>query len=163
MPSIFEELKEIDMTELITRMVSLEFNRFLEYYRNAEDLNIDFSKKDHVRDSDTYKSSGNEVFINLGIMDGFDNGRMLKYLSETTGLPSEAFGRINLKSVYSFIGVQESYLNDVLGSFKNEVYKGRKVRVDSSGGARERKSSPQRGRKEFEKRGSKRKYYGPSR
>ena len=97
-------------------------------------------------------------------MYSFDNGRMLKYLSETTGLPSEAFGRINLKSVYSFIGVQESYINDVLGSFRNEVYKGRKVRVDNyGGGSRERKFSPPRGRKEFEKRGNKRKYYGPPR
>jgi len=164
MPSIFEELKEIDMTEMITRMVSLEFNRFLEYYRNAEDLNIDFSKKDHVRDSEINRGGGNEVFINLGIMDGFDNGRMLKYLSETTGLPSEAFGRINLKSVYSFIGVQESYINDVLNSFRNEVYKGRKVRVDNSGGGtRERKPSFPRGKKEFEKRGAKRKFYGPQR
>ena len=157
LPSIFEELKEIDKIELITRMVSLEFNRFLDYYRNAEDLNIDFSKKDHVRDNDTYKSGGNDIFINLGTMDGFDNGRMLKYLIETTGLPSEAFGRINLKGVYSFIGVQESYVNDVLGSFKNEVFKGRKIRVDrSGGGARDRKSSPPKGRREFEKRGKKR-------
>jgi len=160
LPSIFEELKEIDKTELTTRMVSLEFNRFLEYYRNAEDLNIDFSKKDHVRDKDSYKSGGNDIFINLGIMDGFDNGRMLKYLIEITGLPAEAFGRINLKGVYSFIGVQELYVNDVLGSFRNEVYKGRKVRVDKSGGARERKSSPPRGRREFEKRGKKRSNQG---
>ncbi|MHB1347858.1 MAG: DEAD/DEAH box helicase [Candidatus Humimicrobiaceae bacterium] len=156
LPSIFEELKQIDKVELITRMVSLEFNRFLDYYRNAEDLNIDFSKKDHVRDSESYKSGGNDIFINLGTMDGFDNGRMLKYLIETTGLPSEAFGRINLKGVYSFIGVQESYINDVLGSFRNEVFKGRKVRVDRSGGTRDRQSSPQKGRRDFDKRGKKR-------
>jgi ATP-dependent RNA helicase DeaD len=163
LPSTFEELKEIDKTELVTRMVSLEFNRFLEYYRNAEDLNIDFSKKDHVRDKDSYKGGGNDIFINLGIMDGFDNGKMLKYLTETTGLPSDVFGRINLKGVYSFIGVQESSVSDVLGSFRNEVYKGRKVRVDSSGGARERKSSPQKGgsgRRVFEKRGKKRSNQG---
>jgi ATP-dependent RNA helicase DeaD len=160
MPSIAEELKEIDMMELITRMVSLEFNRFLDYYRNSEDLNIDFSKKDHVRDRDSIKGGGNDMFINLGNMDGFDNGRMLKYLIEKTGLTSEAFGRINIKGVYSFIGVEESYINDVLSSFRNEVYKGRKVRVDISGGSRERKSSPPRGRREFEKRGKKRNNQG---
>ena len=141
-------------------MVTHENNRLLDYNRKAEDLNIDFSKKDHVRDKDSYKRSGNDIFINLGTMDGFDNGRMLKYLIDTTSLPSEAFGRINLKGVYSFIGVQELYVNDVLGSFKNEVYKGRKVRVDRSGGTRGRKSSSPRGRREFEKRGKKRNNQG---
>jgi len=38
LPAITEELKDIDKTELVQRMVSLEFNRFLEYYRNAKTL-----------------------------------------------------------------------------------------------------------------------------
>lgn len=159
LPAIFEELKDIDKTELIKRMVSLEFNRFLEYYRNAEDLNIDFSKKDHVRGKDSY-STGSSMFINLGNMDGFDNGRMLKYLIETTNLPADTFKRINIKGVYSFIDVKETQIQDVLNSFKNEVYKGRKIRVDNSEGGRNKKSSSTIGKKEFEKKGRKKKYYG---
>lgn len=158
LPAIFEELKDIDKTELIKRMVSLEFNRFLEYYRNAEDLNIDFSKKDHVRGKDSY-STGSSMFINLGNMDGFDNGRMLKYLIETTNLPADTFKRINIKGVYSFIDVKETQIQDVLNSFKNEVYKGRKIRVDNSEGGRNKKSSSTIGKKEFEKKGRKKKYY----
>lgn len=158
LPAIFEELKDIDKTELIKRMVSLEFNRFLEYYRNAEDLNIDFSKKDHVRGKDSY-NTGSSMFINLGNMDGFDNGRMLKYLIETTNLPADTFKRINIKGVYSFIDVKETQIQDVLNSFKNEVYKGRKVRVDNSEGGRNKKSSSTIGKKEFEKKGRKKKYY----
>lgn len=158
LPAIFEELKDIDKTELIKRMVSLEFNRFLEYYRNAEDLNIDFSKKDHVRGKDSY-STGSSMFINLGNMDGFDNGRMLKYLIETTNLPADTFKRINIKGVYSFIDVKETQIQDVLNSFKNEVYKGRKIRVDNSEGGRNKKSSSTIGKKVFEKKGRKKKYY----
>ncbi|MHB8277195.1 MAG: DEAD/DEAH box helicase [Candidatus Humimicrobiaceae bacterium] len=158
LPAIFEELKDIDKTDLIKRMVSLEFNRFLEYYRNAEDLNIDFSKKDHVRSKDSY-STGSSMFINLGNIDGFDNGRMLKYLIETTNLPADTFKRINIKGVYSFIDVKETQIQDVLNSFKNEVYKGRKIRVDNSEGGRNKKSSSTIGKKEFEKKGRKKKYY----
>jgi ATP-dependent RNA helicase DeaD len=159
LPAIFEELKDIDKTDLIKRMVSLEFNRFLEYYRNAEDLNIDFSKKDHVRGKDSY-NTGSSMFINLGNIDGFDNGRMLKYLIETTNLPADTFKRINIKGVYSFIDVKETQIQDVLNSFKNEVYKGRKIRVDNSEGGRNKKSSSTIGKKEFEKKGRKKKYYG---
>ena len=56
LPAIYEELKGLDKEELIKRMVSIEFNRFLEYYRTSYDLNIDYSKKDHVRSEDTYRS-----------------------------------------------------------------------------------------------------------
>lgn len=133
LPAIFEELKELDKDELIIRMVSLEFNRFLEYYRNAGDLNIDFSKKDHGRGGEGRKA-GPSMFINLGTMDGLDNEKMITYLTETTGLPADAFGRMNIKSVYSFIDIKESDLKKAAESFKNEFYKDRKVRVDISDG-----------------------------
>jgi ATP-dependent RNA helicase DeaD len=139
LPSIYEELQELDKEEIIKRVVSIEFNRFLEYYRNAHDINIDFSQKDHVHTRDVYKT-GSSMFINLGSMDGFDPGRMMKYLSEMTGQPGSIFGKIDIKGVYSFIDIEGSKIDEVLGSFKNEVYKGRKIRVDVSGGTRKRQS-----------------------
>jgi len=139
LPAIYEELQELDKEEVIKRVVSIEFNRFLEYYRNAHDINIDFAQKDHVRSRDLYKT-GSSMFINLGSMDGFDPGRMLKYLTEMTGQPGSIFGKIDIKGVYSFIDVEAGKIDDVLGSFKNEVYKGRKIRVDVSGGTRKRHS-----------------------
>ena len=57
LPAIQDELKDIDKDELIKRIVSLEFNRFIEYYREEEDLNIDFLKKDHIRE----RSSGKKA------------------------------------------------------------------------------------------------------
>ena len=154
LPAIFEELKDIDRTDLITRMVSIEFNRFLEYYRNAEDLNIDFSKKDHARGRDSYKT-GSSIFINLGTMDGFDNGRMIRYLTEVSNMPAETFGNIRLKGVYSFIDVKEDSIQNIIDSFKNEVYKGRKVRVDNSERDRSRKPSSGRERRKFGMKGKK--------
>jgi ATP-dependent RNA helicase DeaD len=139
LPSIYEELQDLNKEQIIKRVVSIEFNRFLEYYRNAHDINIDFSQKDHVRSRDVYKT-GSSMFINLGSMDGFDPGRMLKYLSEMSGQPGSIFGKIDIKGVYSFIDIDESKIDEVLSSFKNEVYKGRKIRVDVSGGTRKRQA-----------------------
>jgi ATP-dependent RNA helicase DeaD len=133
LPAIQDELKDIDKDELIKRIVSLEFNRFIDYYREEEDLNIDFLKKDHVRERSS-GTRGNSMFINIGTMDGFTTGKMLNYLIEMTGLPAGVFERINVKGAYSFIDMKESYLQEVLEAFENEVYKGRKIRVDGSGG-----------------------------
>lgn len=134
LPAIIEELNDLDKEELIKRVVSIEFNRFLDYYRNANDLNIDFSKKDHVRGSEERYRGGSRMFINLGSMDGFDAGKMLGYLIDITNLPKTVFGRIDIKGVYSFIDVEEDKMQEVLNAFKNEIYKGRRVRVDVSTG-----------------------------
>ena len=74
------------------------------------------------------------MFINIGTMDGFTTGKMLNYLIEMTGLSAGVFERINVKGAYSFIDMKESYMQEVLEAFENEVYKGRKIRVDGSGG-----------------------------
>jgi ATP-dependent RNA helicase DeaD len=150
LPAITSELKDIDKTELITRMVSLEFNRFLDYYRNAKDLNIDFSRKDHARGRDNNKDT-KSIFINLGTIDGFNNARMLKYFKEITELPPDAFKRINIKGVYSFIDVKLKYLAGFIEAFDNEVFKGRKVRVDSSERSRNKKTFSTGNRKNFKK------------
>lgn len=159
LPAIYDELKDIDKDELIKRIVSLEFNRFIEYYREEEDLNIDFLKKDHIRAKGTNKK-GSSMFINLGTMDGFNTGRMQNYLMEMTGLSAEAFERINVKVAYSFIDIKDPFLPDVLDSFENEVYKGRKIRVDGSGGGgtkTRRPNSSSGGKKRFFKKTARRK------
>ena len=98
------------------------------------------------------------MFINLGSMDGFEPGRMIKYLCEVTDMPGSIFGRIDIKGVYSFIDIDEQNINQVLAAFKNEVFRGRKVRVDISGqvqgrsGRKESYGKPDRPSKDGKKR-----------
>ncbi|MCD4669012.1 MAG: DEAD/DEAH box helicase [Actinomycetia bacterium] len=165
LPAIYDEVKNIDKDELIKRIFSLEFNRFIEYYREEEDLNIDFSKKDHIRPRGSDKKS-NSMFINLGTMDGFDKGSMGNYLMEITGLSSKTFKRINVKKTYSFIDIMDPHMPDVIDSFENEIYKGRKIRVDSSGGSKKsrprRPNSSSRGKKRFYQKSSRKKFKKPA-
>ena len=152
LPAMNNELKDIDKDELIKRIVSLEFNRFIEYYREEENLNIDFKKKDHTGTKGSGKKE-NSMFINLGSMDGFNTDSMQNYLVEMTGLPAKVFERINVKKAYSFIDIKGPHMPDVLDSFENEIYKGRRIRVDDSGGRKksqpQRSNSPSRGKKGF--------------
>ena len=72
---------------------------------------------------------------------------------------------INVKGAYSFIDIKESFMTDVLDSFEDESYKGRKIRVDGSGGGGKkgggtkthRPYSPSGGKKRFFKKTSWRK------
>ncbi|MCK9164033.1 MAG: DEAD/DEAH box helicase [Bacteroidales bacterium] len=50
LPDIMTKLEGMDKEELIRKFVSLEFNRFLEYYRGAPDLNVDESRGSRDRD-----------------------------------------------------------------------------------------------------------------
>ncbi len=144
LPAIFDELKDLSKEDLVKRMVSVEFNRFLEYYRNADDLNVDASRRS---EGDSGFTSKQKLFINLGSVDGFDKTTMLNYLIEITGLSKTDFGHMNIKGVYSFIDMTEEKLGEALEKFKGEVYKGRKVRTDISASSGGRSSGSRSGSK----------------
>ncbi|MEO6132277.1 MAG: DEAD/DEAH box helicase [Saprospiraceae bacterium] len=46
LPVIFNKLAWLDREELIKRFVSIEFNRFLAYYKNAQDINVDHKSRE---------------------------------------------------------------------------------------------------------------------
>lgn len=161
LPAIYNELKDIEKDELIKRIVSLEFSRFIDYYREEENLNIDFKKKDHMRAKGP-DNKINSMFINLGSMDGFNTNSMLDYLMKMTGLPAKTFERINVKKAFSFIDIIDPSMANVLDSFENEVHKGRRVRVDVSDGRKKSRSnksnSSSRNKKGSHKKNSRRRF-----
>lgn len=131
---VFEELQELNKDELIKRIVSLEFNRFLDYYRNAQDLNVDIAHPGR-QSGDRYPSKGPRMFISLGSVDGLDKGGMLGYVLDVTGLNKSAVGRIEIKPVYAFIEFEnDEQIETALNAFRGEVFKGRNVRVDRADG-----------------------------
>jgi len=137
LPVVFEELQDLSREELIKRITSLEFNRFLDYYRNAPDLNVDLAHQGRQNRNDNYRS-GTRMFINLGTMDGFDKGGMFKYIVEKTGIPRNDIGKIDMKGVYSWFEVAGQSAQQVLEEFRGEIFNERKVRVDLAGGEKKK-------------------------
>ena len=145
--SRFLDAVELDLAgltreDLIKRIVSLEFNRFIKQYKGARDLNVDLARKDHnPRERKEKTEFGRapagpmrSMFINLGSADGFDKGKMLGYLCGITGLTGQHFGRILMKDMFSFIDIDANYFDEAMGHFKAANYKGRKIRVDEGDG-----------------------------
>src|SRR5690606_18259152 len=105
LPQVFEEFNDLSKEDLIKRFASLEFNRFLDYYRNAPDLNADATRG--AGGSESYRS-GTRIFINVGKMDGVDVSRLIGLIDDYAGSSKKDIGRIDLKGAYSFFEVDPS-------------------------------------------------------
>lgn len=136
LPQVFEELKDLSKEDLIKRFASIEFNRFLDYYRNAPDLNAEAGRGQVG--SERY-ASGSRIFINVGKMDGVDVSRLIEIIDDYAGITKKDIGRIDLKGAYSFFEVDPSRVNEVLKGLNGITYKGRQVRVEET---ESRESSP---------------------
>jgi ATP-dependent RNA helicase DeaD len=142
-PRIMEEFKDVSKEDFIKRFASIEFNRFLDYYKNAPDLNVplDEGRRFERNDERPYDRSSNHggrseytrLFINLGSVDEFNRGDLLGFICNQTKISGRTVGKIDVKGVYSFFEVQHNDVEKVMAGFKDADFKGRPVRIEISG------------------------------
>lgn len=126
LPDIYKKLEWLDREELIKKFVSLEFNRFLDYYKNAPDLNKpDDSKRS--RGQRTATSGFARFFINLGKMDDLKPTTLIGLINDVTGVRDINIGEIEILKSFSFFELDENYSGDLLKAFKNKEFKKRKI------------------------------------
>lgn len=130
MPKIYEELKDVSKEEIIKRFVSTEFNRFLEYYKNAPDLNVDGSSS---RERSGGPAGNTKLFVNLGEMDGLNKDTLKEYISEVSGVALSDITWADVKGSFSFVEVKPEAVEVIMGTFKNQRYNNRSVRFESRG------------------------------
>ncbi|MFL5762967.1 MAG: DEAD/DEAH box helicase [Bacteroidia bacterium] len=128
MPKIYAELSDLSKEDIIKRFASMEFNRFLEYYKNAPDLNAHGG-----RDKERSNPGVTKLFINLGELDALDRNSMKEYISEVSGVPMDSIISAEIKSSFSFIEVKTEAAEVIQGTFKNARYNNRNVRIESRG------------------------------
>lgn len=157
LPMIMEQLKDLSREDLIVNFVSQEFNRFLEYYKNAPDLNIPEKDKKSRGDRDRSgrggrRSSGDlmRLKINMGSRDGFTPKRVLGLINDTTDSHDIDVHDIEITSRYSFFDVDKSVVPSMMNAFARqkdgiqlmEVFKDRRSRREGldAGEGRERRN-----------------------
>ena len=153
LPDIAQTLDSLDREELIKRFVLVEFNRFLEYYRNAPDLNASEgrgerqsggSRKKH--DSGGKRSDCAEFtrfFINVGKKDGMNPNRLIGQLNDATGTKSIRIGKINIKEDSALLEADSKFASQVLDAFQGQTINGKKVVVEVAGKKMARSSGDQ--------------------
>ncbi|MBW8687712.1 DEAD/DEAH box helicase [Chitinophaga rhizophila] len=137
---IFEEFAAMSKEEIIKRFASLEFNQFLEYYQDAPDLNVKEERRSAEGGERRNNGKFTRLFINLGSVDDFTRGDMLRYLCDTSGVRGNKIGRIDLKGVYSFFEVENDVVEKFQQTFKKAEYNGRSVRIEMSQDGDKRRS-----------------------
>ena len=156
MQDISRYFEYVDKDDLIKKIVSLEFGKFLAYYADAPEISEVRGKKEEVRGK---KGEGREkktatptsegyrkLFINLGKKDGFYPGELMQFLNKNVH-GHVVVGHIDLLQTMSYFEVPEEDAERVIKYVNGQTYKRREVRCnDASEGGKPapRKSSPSR-------------------
>ena len=166
MPEIYRKLEWLSKEDLIKRMVSHEFNRFAEYYRNRAEIEVPTDSRGERTGRGDRKEGGfekrsrkaapgfNRLFINLGKTDSFFPSDLIGLLNSNTRGRIE-LGRIDLMQNFSFFEVPEKEAINVVKALSRAKWNGRKVVVEVSseegGKGHENGSSERKGGKRFGK------------
>lgn len=112
-------------------MVSVEFNRFISYYRKNGDLTAEKSGK---RESQTSSDTGGAVryFINIGSRDDFDWMKLKDFLKETLNLGKDDVFKVDVKEGFSFFNTEPEHQEMVMETLNSFRLEGRKINVEIS-------------------------------
>ncbi len=137
LPSIYKKLEWLDREELIKKFVSLEFNRFLDYYKNSPDLH----KASRKESGSSNKKAFTRFFINLGSTDNLQAQSLKGLINEYTDLKNIEVGDIEIFKNFSFFETDKNYTDKILNAFKGKKYKSRDIGVEIASEKKSRKKS----------------------
>ena len=161
-PLLREKFVDMEKEEILTRVAALEFDRFLQYYENAADLNVRddrraerTSDRFNERSTDRREPGGRrmersssdrggagykKLFINLGTKDGFYKASFLQFILDLSDLKKEVLGKIDMKEMNSWVEIESGAANQMIKMIDGKKFKGRQIRMNDadSGGPRKR-------------------------
>jgi Superfamily II DNA and RNA helicases len=131
LPSVYRKLEWLDKEDLIKRIVSNEFNRLIDYYRDNEDFEATSDTRRERRVDVTREAGYTKLFITLGKMDGFGPKEMLGLINDCVGGKVDV-GRIDLFTRYSLFDVAEASAKKVIDELGALNIHGRKIRISEA-------------------------------
>jgi ATP-dependent RNA helicase DeaD len=152
MADLQEKFANVSKEEVLQRVAALEFNHFLKYYENAEDLNTRGDLRDRrpstlnsrdgrdsgsrrERSNSSHRDSGyTRLFINLGTKDGFYKASFLQFILDESNLKKEVLGRIDMKEMNSWVEIDKANAGKMIKSLDGKKYNGRMVRMNEADG-----------------------------
>ena len=159
MEDINRHFEYFDKEDILKKIVSLEFGKFLKYYANAPEIVKPSTQRDRKdrndardgrkREKRAPESGYRRLFINLGKDDGFYPGEVMQFINRNVHGRQDV-GHIDLLGRISYIEVPEEDANKVMRALDGAKYRGRTVRCNdadstpSGKGGRTRRSSNER-------------------
>ena len=146
MPSIFRKLEWLDKEDIIKRVVSLEFNRMIDYYKDADDIQTVDERSPRSREERNREERGSgrrgaanaeegfaRFFLNFGKTDGLYPNQLIELINKC--VPGRVrIGRIDLRDNFSFFEVEDSESKRVMDSMNGFEIDGRRISVEPAQG-----------------------------
>ena len=177
LPSIFRKLEWLEKEDVIKRIVSLEFNRLIEYYQQADEIyepqdgTSRYNKEEYRTNKKEYRTKSDRpdngshkpekgyarLFINVGKVDNVNPATLMGFINDNVK-GKVPVGRIDLLKSFSFFEVPEELAGKVVNAFRGMYIEDRKLIVrlaqDADSPAREKKKFFQN---DYEKKSKKKK------
>ncbi|KQB44000.1 Cold-shock DEAD-box protein A [Flavobacterium daejeonense] len=156
LPAINDVLEGLSKEELIKKMVSVEFNRFINYYKKTRDISVSGSDR-RERNSERAPRENNNggatrYFVNIGSRDNFDWMSLKDYLKETLDLGRDDVFKVDVKEGFSFFNTDAEHTDKVMDILNNVQLEGRRINVEISkndgGGRRDHNGRNSSGRRD---------------
>ncbi|MGO4906416.1 DEAD/DEAH box helicase [Flavobacterium sp. W20_MBD1_R3] len=140
LPAINNVLEDLTKEELIKKMVSVEFNRFIAYYKKNRDISNQSSGSERRdrddRDGGAPRENNNggatRYFVNIGSRDNFDWMSLKDYLKETLDLGRDDVFKVDVKEGFSFFNTDPEHTDKVMEVLNNVQLEGRRINVEIS-------------------------------
>ena len=139
LPGVSRKLQWLSESDLLKRVVSLEFNRLLDYYRDAPEIDFidekprkekktaERPRTDKEKDRRTAEKGMERIYVNLGKNDGFYAGNLIDMLNHSVDGKRVDVGRIDLLPGYSLFDVSKADARRVTQGLKGSEWLGKRV------------------------------------
>ncbi|GEC72186.1 ATP-dependent RNA helicase DeaD [Flavobacterium flevense] len=136
LPAINDVLEGLTKEELIKKMVSVEFNRFINYYKKTRDISAQSGDRRERGDDRAPRENNNSgatrYFVNIGSRDNFDWMSLKDYLKETLDLGRDDVFKVDVKEGFSFFNTDPEHTDKVMEVLNNVQLEGRRINVEIS-------------------------------
>ena len=121
MATVNEKLADLDRDDLLKRFVTVEFNTFLEYYKDSKDINTDSNDRERGDRSDRRRGGRDftRFFINIGQKQNLRVPNLIGLINEQTRNRNIEIGKIEILRNFSFFEVDTQFESLVMESFAN--------------------------------------------
>ncbi|MBW2709560.1 MAG: DbpA RNA binding domain-containing protein, partial [Deltaproteobacteria bacterium] len=173
LPPVYDALAALSKEELIQHFVSIEFNRFLDYYKNSGDINARTPQKKAFQKKEPMGKKGpmgkkapvgkkypkdfsekpirvQKLFLNMGEMDDIQKGAITRLVCDKSGIRSSQIGKIEVMREFSFLEVDADSAESIMKSMKGASLDGKRVSMGYAEKKAE-KSSRSGKKREFKK------------
>ena len=142
---IYHKFEHLSKEEVIKHFVATEFNRFLEYYKNAPDINVTADQKRDKKSVKERRSSNNftRLFLNVGKKENLTPLRLIGIINNALDSGNIEIGKIEILKNFSFFEIDSKAADKLASAIQTQSFEGRDLSVEianaPTGGDKSRK------------------------